>query len=151
MEKDTIPSRTPEKLRAYNATYKARVPAEIWKRKAVERTLRWKLKNPEKYKANQLAYVQSEKGRLKKIDARFKRKYRITLDQYNAMLAEQNGVCKICLGTCSRKRKWMPLCADHDHGTGEVRGLLCDACNVGISRFRDSIDRLKSAIAYLTK
>jgi hypothetical protein len=38
---------------------------------------------------------------------------------------------------------------DHDHVTGEVRGLLCHACNIGIGGLRDSIALLKNAVAYL--
>ena len=38
---------------------------------------------------------------------------------------------------------------DHDHDTGEVRGWICDSCNTGLGRFKDSVDLLKKAIDYL--
>lgn len=60
------------------------------------------------------------------------------------MLAEQDGRCKIC----GQLKK---LNVDHDHATGEVRGLLCHGCNVGIGFFRDSPELLRSAIDYLVR
>lgn len=51
--------------------------------------------------------------------------YGLTLAQYNQMLADQNGVCKIC----ARPPKTMPLVVDHDHRTGRCRGRLCFNCN----------------------
>lgn len=41
------------------------------------------------------------------------------------------------------------LCVDHNHKTGEIRGLLCGLCNSGIGHFKDKIKLLKKAIKYL--
>ncbi len=41
------------------------------------------------------------------------------------------------------------LCVDHDHKTGEIRGLLCDSCNNGLGRFKDNPEILASALSYL--
>lgn len=43
----------------------------------------------------------------------------------------------------------MKLHVDHDHGTNEIRGLLCHNCNMGLGAFRDQIDWMTGAIAYL--
>ena len=42
-----------------------------------------------------------------------------------------------------------PLVVDHDHSTKEVRGLICQPCNKGLGFFRDNIESMKNAIAYL--
>jgi hypothetical protein len=62
-------------------------------------------------------------------------------------LVRSIGPCEIC-GTMGRQDRRHSL--DHDHATGLFRGFLCDTCNNGIARFRDDIDLLARAIAYLT-
>jgi hypothetical protein len=76
--------------------------------------------------------------------------YGLTLEQYDMMLEKQNGVCAIC-GKGGSHSHHKNLCIDHDHETGEVRGLLCDLCNKGIGCLKDDLDLLKSAVLYLEK
>ncbi len=65
---------------------------------------------------------------------------------YAAMFEAQRGLCAVC-GRSSRSKK--PLCVDHCHATGRVRGLLCQHCNSGLGMFEDRPDLLRSALAYL--
>ncbi len=71
--------------------------------------------------------------------------YGLTAEEYEAMRVAQGGSCAIC-GT---NRSSKPLVVDHDHVTGEVRGLLCDHCNVALGRLQDNADLFLSAAAYL--
>jgi hypothetical protein len=83
----------------------------------------------------------------------YKRRYGITVQDYDMMHMEQNGLCKICNNPESRvsNGKTSRLAVDHCHNTGKVRGLLCWACNASLGRFKDSIEILESAISYLKK
>ena len=65
-----------------------------------------------------------------------------------AMLKKQDGKCAICGARTpgSGKKMWS---IDHDHATGEVRGLLCGTCNTGLGMFKDSADNLRAAANYL--
>jgi len=60
---------------------------------------------------------------------------------------ERNGrhKCQIC-GAPPGKRA---LAVDHDHQTGELRGILCTPCNQAIGHFRDNPALLRMAIRYL--
>ena len=75
--------------------------------------------------------------------------YDIILDEYNAMLADQGGVCAICGRTQEENGK--RLSVDHDHETGAVRGLLCKSCNSGLAMFQDSPEIFHSAADYLRR
>lgn len=76
---------------------------------------------------------------------RYLKEYGITLEQYDSMLAAQNNVCAICKEPPGKQR----LHVDHCHKTGQIRGLLCASCNIGIGYFRDSEALLGLAIQYL--
>ena len=91
----------------------------------------WSQRNPDKVKAFKL-----------------KAKYRITMVDYQSLMGEQFGVCAIC-GEKEANTEY--LAVDHDHITGEVRGLLCKRCNKGLGFFLDKPDLLVKAIVYLKK
>lgn len=78
--------------------------------------------------------------------SKIKRKYGVTKEDFQRMLAEQNGVCAICRETSDKS-----LHIDHNHTTGKVRGLLCNGCNLAIGIMKDSPARLISAAQYLVR
>lgn len=81
-------------------------------------------------------------------DARYRKLFGISLEEYNRMFAEQGGVCKICLQPQDGLTK--NLAVDHCHKTGMIRGLLCKDCNIGLGAYKDNKQLLEKAIAYLT-
>lgn len=73
-----------------------------------------------------------------------KRRYGITAAEYDAMVEAQGGLCLLC-------RERTPQHVDHDHVTGEIRGVLCSCCNQGLGNFRDSVAALRAAVSYLER
>jgi hypothetical protein len=78
-------------------------------------------------------------------------RYRISVDDYTEMFTKQDGKCAICgqSETVTHKGKLISLCVDHNHITGEIRGLLCLDCNTGLGKFKDDKELLKKVICYL--
>ena len=83
-----------------------------------------------------------------KRDSRLRRTFGITAAEYDAILASQGGGCAIC-GSGVGDGRGHRLHVDHDHDTGEVRGILCASCNLGIGKFLDSPELLRRAADYL--
>jgi hypothetical protein len=79
-------------------------------------------------------------------------KFGLTLEDYDALVEEQEGKCAIC-GTIpvgdDLYRKGKKLAVDHNHDTGKVRGLLCDLCNRALGQFHDDPNLLRRAIDYI--
>jgi hypothetical protein len=98
------------------------------------------------YKARNSTPEKKERAR----ENHYQLKYGISPAEYDRMLAEQGGGCKIC-GSAESKRKGQRLMVDHCHSTGKVRGLLCNPCNAAIGLLGDNISHLQSAIEYLTE
>lgn len=85
-------------------------------------------------------------------DFHLRKTYGITLDQYNKMFKDQNGLCAICGKPETAKTRYgfdKPLSVDHDHETGKIRKLLCNKCNGGLGAFDDSIEYMENAINYI--
>lgn len=81
------------------------------------------------------------------------RRYGLTVEQYDAMLAEQSCVCALCGNPANPDgvRAASRLHVDHDHTTGQVRALLCNHCNRGIGAFVDDPDLLRRAAEYIER
>ncbi len=74
------------------------------------------------------------------------RKYGITIEQRDAMVASQNYKCAICETEAPGGQGWV---VDHCHTTGRVRGILCVRCNFMLGYALDNVTTLSKAIKYL--
>ncbi len=80
-------------------------------------------------------------------DTQLYKKYGISLLEYNKILSKQDECCSICGKHQSLFKK--KLMVDHNHSTGQVRGLLCSKCNIGLGYVEESIQILENMIKYL--
>ncbi|MCU1603049.1 MAG: Recombination endonuclease [Frankiales bacterium] len=71
-------------------------------------------------------------------------RYGIAAAAVERMIEEQSGLRARC-------GENPPEHVDHDHETGEVRGILCFNCNGGLGQFKDRVDILTKAITYLER
>jgi hypothetical protein len=101
-----------------------------------ERSRLWRLENPKRQNAHYRRH-------------HLKKKFGITPEDYEDMVAAQDGKCAICATADTSPDAW--FCVDHDHTTGKVRGLLCRTCNTSIGQAGDDPARLRKAIAYLER
>lgn len=72
--------------------------------------------------------------------------YGLTNTEYEAIKAEQGGVCAICQRATGESRR---LSVDHDHNSLFTRGLLCRPCNTMLGHMRDDVEAFHRAIDYL--
>lgn len=80
--------------------------------------------------------------------------YGLTQEQFEDIYKNQKGLCYICEEVLDLDRKGCDkrkCVVDHDHNTGEIRGLLCRLCNQGLGLFKDNNKILERAIMYLRK
>lgn len=127
-----------------------------------EQERQWRIKNPEKRRAQRRRYhllhqdainerkrrwhhSNPERAKQSQKRSHLKRLYGLTEAQYFSLLTEQRNRCKLC--DCYLMKPFI----DHDHETGKVRGILCPKCNTGIGLLDDSPERLRAAAAYLEK
>lgn len=81
----------------------------------------------------------------------YRRKYGISIADYDLMFAKQGGRCAICGTDDLGRRTSKPgvFHIDHCHDTGKVRGLLCGDCNTGLGCFKDDTGLMQRAQEYL--
>jgi hypothetical protein len=84
-------------------------------------------------------------------DRTLRYKYGIGCDEYDRRLIEQDGRCAICRGIKTYCSVGDFFSVDHDHSTGDVRGLLCGHCNRGLGMMSDDPVRLRAAADYLER
>lgn len=71
------------------------------------------------------------------------RRYGLTMEAYEALLAKFNHACAVCEST-------EDLCVDHCHDTGKVRGILCRRCNRSLGQLGDTTEHVRRLLDYLT-
>lgn len=138
------------KVRKWSREWRKRREAEdpAFKARAREIERRWRERNPESVRAKNK--IGAQKFKLSIRNSNLRKLYGITHADYERMLVEQGGCCAIC-GSASPGAHYKFFPVDHDHATDEVRQLLCHACNTGLGRFKDDIELLLKAVAYLKK
>lgn len=94
-------------------------------------------------------YAASDKSKRRAADRVrwLKRQYGLTPGEFDAMLIHQLGGCAICGTELRRGRKNAHV--DHCHETGQVRGLLCGACNAALGLLKDDLSSLQNAFTYI--
>lgn len=109
----------------------------------------WNRRNRGRYAIQEAKWKANNKQRLDL--ARHKRNlrklYDISVEEYEAILDYQDGVCAICRRPPSAFKRRFHV--DHNHETKAVRGILCHGCNVGLGSFQDNPLMLRSALEYL--
>ncbi len=93
-----------------------------------DRNNKWYKENKDNRKTKAKVYYQRTKHKVAQYrsDLRLDRKYSLTREQWNEMLAKQNGLCGICNKSMAKP------CVDHNHENGKVRGLLHRQCNLDL-------------------
>lgn len=113
----------------------------------------WREKNADHIKDYNASYMPEYYQREGAAISRWKRNlkaYDLTPADFNKMWQAQNGKCAICQHEMApRGRKKDAATVDHNHATGEVRGLLCRGCNHGIGNLKDDPEILLRAAEYL--
>lgn len=123
----------------------------ICKKCANEKMQAWRKKNPEKWKAlcrrHSTNPATKQKRRVEGL-----RKYGLTLETFDILLASQDHKCAICARAVLRKSARDGNDAaqvDHCHETDKVRGILCARCNRAIGLIGENASTLRRAAEYL--
>lgn len=117
---------------------------QAWKKAHQERhrelNRRYRERHLDDVKARDAAY------RVAHADAIRARRYGLTAEVVDAKFEAQGRRCACCGSPDPRGKGWH---IDHDHKTGEFRGVLCSPCNTGIGLLGDSVVGVSNAIPYL--
>jgi hypothetical protein len=148
--------KTCEKCRARCRDYSRRHPEKMAAIAAAAKADGRSVKYSQKWRSlNRAQALQADRR------SALRRKFNISVSEYEEMLKAQHGVCAICFRkeTSKCRDKVRELAVDHDHitnalrglFTNALRGLLCSSCNNGLGRFADRPDWLRAAANYLEK
>jgi len=158
----------PEKAPRIKEHAKAQRQKPEEREKQSERNKKWRSENTEKVAAYQKQWRDKNANAIKEYSSAYSKEYGVreyvqerkryrglqqyglTPEGFNDMWTSQRGKCAICeVEMLPRGRKKQSACIDHNHQTGDVRGLLCRECNFGIGALKDDPTVLEAAIEYL--
>jgi hypothetical protein len=108
---------------------------------------RWQQENSERLNAYRREYRKRDDVKRRSRDAYYRKQYGKTADEVDEIVELQGGACLICKVDLPERLGSRHL--DHDHVTGQIRGVLCIDCNHGIGKLKDSPDLLMRAVVYL--
>lgn len=114
------------------------------KRKSKEK---WRANNPGAWRKENLTLEQIENRNAAARKHRLKKNYSLTPEQFIEMLNKQKGKCAICGKHAAYEKKGLNI--DHNHETGEVRELLCTACNRALGLLKEDTAIMRKMIAYV--
>jgi hypothetical protein len=118
--------------------WKDKETGRAWSREYTKRIHRegtsWAAKHPDQVKA--------------KRRRRTLKQYGLTPEQWDAKFEAQGRACAICKSPEPKGPNWA---TDHDHRTGEVRGILCGSCNAGLGQMQDNPTVLRLAAEYVER
>jgi hypothetical protein len=83
--------------------------------------------------------------------ARIKRKYGLEPKDFQEMLDVQGNCCAICGDGLIKADTRKDPVVDHNHITGNNRGILCRLCNSLLGYAKDSKEVLSKAVSYLNQ
>jgi len=132
-----MPYKDKEKAKQYAREYNQK------RRNSPEYVLKGISQSSEWYKEN------TDRAKRSIRNSHLKKAYGITLNDYDIMYEHQEGLCAICTQPETINKGF--LAVDHDHKTGKVRALLCQACNVTLGKVNEKEDILLSMVDYLRK
>jgi hypothetical protein len=95
-------------------------------------TEKWRQKNLEKDAATKHDWFMNNKDKVHEYNIK---RYGITPDDFDTIIIKQSGRCAICNNPMIGAKN---CSIDHDHGTGIVRGLLCNHCNLVLGLCKDN-------------
>jgi hypothetical protein len=90
-----------------------------------------------------VAWYKTPEGRRTRFYTNIKTLYGLLPAEFDELICSQDGVCVGCL------EPLLDHHVDHDHITGEVRGILCRGCNHAIGNAQDDPEILQRLIEYL--
>lgn len=119
---------------------------EANREREIRRVREWQQANSERHLESQRRRRQDPEVKRRARAGHLRRKFGITSEQYDEMLAAQGGACALC---GRPPTEGISLHVDHDHATRALRGLLCFRCNNALGDLGDDPDLLRAAATYL--